>query len=206
MEQLLEFFKITGPWAAVLLGAWIILNIIGEILEKKNKIVPEFMKIRKYFKRKKAEKQEMKNFIRDMKEFTDGIKVHYSPEALQVRNDWMAWVNSRAEIYDASVQELKDLKDDIAQNNVLTLDLYININRHRIIDFASKVANENTLISQEEFNRIFKVYQDYEAVLEQHHMTNGEVDIAYRVIQDAYRERLRDHTFLEDVRGYNTNN
>lgn len=203
MEQLLEFFKITGPWAAVLLGAWIILNIIGEILEKKNKIVPEFMKIRKYFKRKKEEKQEMKNFIRDMKEFTDGIKVHYSPEALQVRNDWMAWVNSRAEIYDASVQELKDLKADITQNNVLTLDLYININRHRIIDFASKVANENILISQEEFNRIFKVYQDYEAVLEQHHMTNGEVDIAYRVIQDAYRERLRDHTFLEDVRGYN---
>lgn len=203
MEQLLEFFKITGPWAAVLLGAWIILNIIGEILEKKNKIVPEFMKIRKYFKRKKEEKQEMKNFIRDMKEFTDGIKVHYSPEALQVRNDWMTWVNNRAEIYDASVQELKDLKDDIAQNNVLTLDLYININRHRIIDFASKVANENILISQEEFNRIFKVYQDYEAVLEQHHMTNGEVDIAYRVIQDAYRERLRDHTFLEDVRGYN---
>lgn len=203
MEQLLEFFKITGPWAAVLLGAWIILNIIGEILEKKNKIVPEFMKIRKYFKRKKEEKQEMKNFIRDMKEFTDGIKVHYSPEALQVRNDWMAWVNSRAEIYDATVQELKDLKADITQNNVLTLDLYININRHRIIDFASKVANEDTLISQEEFNRIFKVYQDYEAVLEQHHMTNGEVDIAYRVIQDAYRERLRDHTFLEDVRGYN---
>lgn len=203
MEQLLEFFKITGPWAAGILGVWLVLNIIGEILEKKNKIVPEFMKIRKYFKRKKEEKQEMKNFIRDMKEFTDGIKVHYSPEALQVRNDWMAWVNSRAEIYDATVQELKDLKADITQNNVLTLDLYININRHRIIDFASKVANENILISQEEFNRIFKVYQDYEAVLEQHHMTNGEVDIAYRVIQDAYRERLRDHTFLEDVRGYN---
>ena len=76
MEQLLEFFKITGPWAAVLLGVWIVLNIIGEILEKKNKIVPEFMKIRKYFKRKKEEKQEMKNFIRDMKEFTEGIKIH----------------------------------------------------------------------------------------------------------------------------------
>ena len=30
MEQLLEFFKITGPWAAGILGTWIILNIIGE--------------------------------------------------------------------------------------------------------------------------------------------------------------------------------
>ena len=83
------------------------------------------------------------------------------------------------------------------------MDLYININRHRILDFASKVANKECLISQEEFNRIFKVYRDYEAVLEKHHMTNGEVDIAHRIIVEAYEERLRDHTFLEDVRGYN---
>lgn len=205
MEQLLEFFKVTGPWAAVILGIWIVLNIIGEICEKKNKIVPEFMKIVTHLKKKKEEKKQIQQFIVDMKEFTEGIKIHYSPEALKKRDDWMDWVNNRADKYDAAVDELKDLKDDIAKNNVLTLDLYININRHRIIDFASKVANEDILISQEEFNRIFKVYRDYEAVLEQHHMTNGEVDIAYRVIQDAYKERLRDHTFLEDIRGYNNN-
>jgi hypothetical protein len=205
MEQLLEFFKITGPWAAGLLGVWLILNIIGEILEKKNKIVPEFMKIRKYFKRKKEEKNEILKFVRDMKVFTDDIKIHYSPESLKRRDDWMDWVNSRADKYDSAVQELKDLKDDISRNNVLTLDLYININRHRIIDFASKVANENILISKEEFNRIFKVYDDYEAVLAQHNMTNGEVDIAIRVIRDAYKDRLRDGTFLENVRGYASN-
>ena len=203
MEQLLEFFKLTGPWAAGILGVWIVLNIIGEICEKKNKIVPEFMKMRKYFQRKKKEKKEIHQFIKDMKAFTDDIKIHYSPEALKKRDKWMDWVNHRADKYDSAVDELKELKEDVVKNNVLTLDLYININRHRIIDFASKVANEDILISQEEFNRIFKVYKDYEAVLEQHHMTNGEVDIAYRVIQDAYKERLRDHTFLEDVRGYN---
>ena len=206
MEQLLEFFKVTGPWAAVLLGAWIILNIIGEILEKKNKIVPEFMKIVTHFKKKKSEREELHQFVRDMKVFTDEIKIHYSPEALKKRNEWMDWVNHRVDKYDSAVNELKELREDMVKNNVLTLDLYININRHRIIDFASKVVNEDILISQEEFNRIFKVYRDYESILEQRNMTNGEVDIAYRVIQDAYKERLRDHTFLEDVRGYNTNN
>lgn len=203
MEQLLEFFKVTGPWAAVILGIWIVLNIIGEICEKKNKIVPEFMKIVTHFKKKKAEKQEIHQFIKDMKVFTDDIKIHYSPEALKKRDEWMDWVNNRADKYDSAVDELKELKEDISKNNVLTLDLYININRHRIIDFASKVANEDTLISQEEFNRIFKVYRDYEAVLEQHHMSNGEVDVAYRVIVEAYEERLREHTFLENIRGYN---
>ena len=128
---------------------------------------------------------------------------HYSEDNIAKRNEWMEWVNSRARIYDQSIAELTEMKQSIADNNKLTLDLYININRNRIIDFASKVANENILISKEEFNRIFKIYQDYEAILEQHHMTNGEVDIAYRIIQESYKERLQDHTFLEDVRGYN---
>ena len=203
MEQLLEFFKITGPWAAGILGTWIILNIIGELIEKTGKIVPEFMKIRKFFARKKEEKKRQEQLLVNVETLLNDVNQHYSEDNIAKRNEWMEWVNSRARIYDQSIAEFMEMKQSIADNNKLTLDLYININRNRIIDFASKVANENVLISKEEFNRIFKIYQDYEAVLKQHHMTNGEVDIAYRVIQESYKERLRDHTFLEDVRGYN---
>lgn len=203
MEQLLEFFKITGPWAAVLLGVWLVLNIIGEICEKKNKIVPEFMKIRKYFQRKRKEKKEKDQLLKDVKILLVDVNSHYNADNIEKRNEWMSWVNSRADVYDASIEELKELKQSIADGNALTLDLYINVNRNRIIDFASKVANENIIMSREEFNRIFKVYREYEEVLEKHNMTNGEVDIAYRVIVEAYKDRLHDHTFLEDVRGYN---
>ena len=203
MEQLLEFFKITGPWAAGILGTWIILNIVGELVEKTGKIVPEFMKVRKFFIRKKEEKKRQKQLLINVETLLNDVNQHYSEDNIAKRNEWMEWVNSRARIYDQSIAEFMEMKQSIADNNKLTLDLYININRNRIIDFASKVANENVLISKEEFNRIFKIYQDYEAVLKQHHMTNGEVDIAYRVIQESYKERLRDHTFLEDVRGYN---
>ena len=203
MEQLLEFFKITGPWAAGILGTWIILNIIGELIEKTGKIVPEFMKIRKFFTRKKEEKKRQKQLLINVETLLNDVNQHYSEDNIAKRNEWMEWVNSRARIYDQSIAELTEMKQSIADNNKLTLDLYININRNRIIDFASKVANENVLISKEEFNRIFKIYQDYEAILEQHHMTNGEVDIAYRIIQESYKERLQDHTFLEDIRGYN---
>lgn len=203
MEQLLEFFKITGPWAAGILGTWIILNIIGELVEKTGKIVPEFMKVRKFFIRKKEEKKRQKQLLINVETLLSEVNQHYSEDNIAKRNEWMEWVNSRARIYDQSIAELTEMKQSIADNNKLTLDLYININRNRIIDFASKVANENVLISKEEFNRIFKIYQDYEAVLKQHHMTNGEVDIAYRIIQESYKERLQDHTFLEDVRGYN---
>lgn len=202
MEQLLEFFKITGPWAAGILGTWLLLNVVGEICEKKNKIVPEFMKIRKYIQRKRQEKKDKEQLLKDVKILLTDVNAHYSADNIAKRNEWMDWVNDRASLYDASVEELKDLKQAIADGNALTLDLYINVNRNRIIDFASKVANENVIMSKEEFNRIFKVYKEYEDVLEKHHMTNGEVDIAYRVIVEAYEERLRDRTFLENVRGY----
>lgn len=203
MEQLLEFFKITGPWAAGLLGAWIVLNVIGELCAIKGKIVPEFMQIRRYFKRKKAEKTEQQRILKNVQLLLDDVNKHYNADNIAQRDAWMAWVNERAKVYDESVAELMELKNAIADASILTLDLYININRNRIIDFASKVANESTLISKEEFNRIFKIYKEYEDVLEKHHMTNGEVDIAHRIIVEAYEERLRDNAFLEDIRGYN---
>ena len=34
-------------------------------------------------------------------------------------------------------------------------------------------------------------------------MTNGEVDIAIRIINESYEEHMRHHSFVEDVRGYN---
>lgn len=203
MEKAVEILKITGPWAAVLLGIWAILNVIGEICTLKGKIVPEFMNIRRYFKRKKAEKTRQQNLIQNVEKLLAEVNEHYSEDNIQKRNKWMEWVNQRAVVYDRSVEDLKNLQLSLIDNNRLTLDLYININRNRIIDFASKVANCTGTISREEFNRIFKIYKEYEEVLEKHHMTNGEVDIAIRVIDEAYKERLIQKAFLEDERGYN---
>ena len=203
MNELLDFLKITGPWAAGLLGGYLLLNVIGEIVEKAGKIVPEFFKIRKFFKRKKEEKQSQKTLIKDVQTLLAEVNAHYSADNIAKRDSWMLWVNERAIVYDESVTELKALKESLELTNKLTLDLYINANRHRILDFASKVANETVVISREEFNRIFKIHKEYHAILEQYNMTNGEVDIAFKVIEEAYEERLKDHSFLEDQRGYN---
>ena len=202
MDQFISFFKITGPWALGIVGAWIVLQLIGEIIELKGKIVPEFFKVRKFFKRRREEKKYQKQLLEEVKTILTDFNNHYSDDNITKRNEWIEWVNERAKIYDESVQDLKDLHKSIADNNALTLDLYININRNRIIDFASKVTNETLLISREEFNRSFKTHKEYEEVLQKHNMTNGEVDIAYRVIVDAYTERMKEHNFLEDVRGY----
>lgn len=163
------------------------------------------MKIRKYFKRKRQEKKQSRMFLQNVQTLLNDFNKHYSADNITKRNEWMQWVNDRAEVYDKSVTELTALKDALAANNELTLDLYINIHRNRIIDFASKVANENCLVSREEFNRIFKTYNEYEDVLKKYNKTNGEVDVAICIIKDSYTEHMKNHSFIEDIRGYSNN-
>lgn len=197
-----EYLNMPTKIGIVIIGLFIVMQIVGELLEFKGKVVPEFIKIRKYFTRKKQEKIQIEQTLQQVKTLLSDVNKHYSADNITKRDEWMQWVNDRALIYDASVAELTAMKNTLASNNELTLDLYININRNRIIDFASKIANENVAVSREEFNRIFKVYNDYEAILEKYNKTNGEVDIAIRIIEESYETHMREHSFIEDVRGY----
>ena len=198
----LEYLNTPTKIGAAIILAFLVMQIIGEILEFKGKIVPEFVKIRKYFIRKNQEKAQINDTLQRVQVLLNDVNQHYSADNITKRDKWMQWVNERAVVYDASVAELTALKDALKSNNELTLDLYININRNRIIDFASKIANENVVVSREEFNRIFKTYKEYEAVLEKHNKTNGEVDIAISIIKDSYTAHMKNHSFIEDMRGY----
>ena len=202
MLSYLEYLNTPARIVAFATAVLLFMNVIGELLEFKGKVVPECIKVRKYFQRKKQERQDTVDTLKEVKQLLSDVNQHYSEDNITKRDAWMCWVNDRAKVYDASVEELTKLKDLLASNNELTIDLYINTNRNRIIDFASKVINENGTFSREEFNRIFKVYNEYEAILEKYNKTNGEVDIAYRIIEEAYENNMLNHSFIEDIRGY----
>ena len=186
----------------IIISLYVAMQIVGEILEFMGKVVPEFMKIRKFFARRNKERKQTNETLQQVRMLLSDVNQHYSEDNITKRNEWMKWVNDRAKVYDASVAELTSLKDTLASNNELTLDLYININRNRIIDFASKIANENNPVSREEFNRIFKTHKEYEDVLKKHKKTNGEVDIAMKIIEESYANHMKNHSFIEDLRGY----
>jgi hypothetical protein len=171
----LEYLNTPTKIGTAIILAFLIMQIIGEVLEFKGKVVPEFLKVRKYFVRKNQEKTRINDTLQEVLVLLNDVNNHYNADNIAKRDQWMQWVNDRAKVYDASVAELTALKDVLASNNELTLDLYININRNRIIDFASKIANSSVVVSREEFNRIFKTYKEYEEVLEKHNKTNGEV-------------------------------
>lgn len=203
----IEFLGLPATIAIALVGFFLILQVVGEVLEFFGKVVPEFVKIRKYFKRKNDEKKDTADTLKKVKTLLEDVNTHYSADNIAKRDSWMCWVNARAITYDNFIQEMstkfENVADSLNANTRMTEDMFIENSRDRIIDFAEKASDNSTILSHEQFRRIFKTYELYEDFLEAHNRTNGEVDIAYQMIQDGYKYRMQQHSFAEDVKGYN---
>lgn len=202
----IEFLNIPMTVAIALVGLFLILQIIGELLEFKGKAVPEFIKVRKYFKRKKDEKEATAQTLKDVQTLLNDVNAHYSADNIAKRDSWMQWVNDRAITYDNFIKEITvkfaDVTDALKDNTKMTEDMFVENSRDRIIDFAEKASDHNVLLSHEQFRRIFRVHECYEQFLEEHNRTNGEIDIAYEMIQDGFKYRMQNHCFAEDINGY----
>lgn len=207
MLNYIEYLKLPTQIAIALVGGILVLNILGEVLELKGKVVPEFMKIRKHIRNKKDEKKETAQTLKEVKKLLNEVNTHYSKDNITKRDSWMQWVNDRAQVYDDSIvainTNLAEVTNALKDNSRLTEEMFIQSSRDRIIDFATKVTNDSIIVSREEFNRIFKVYNRYESFLEERKLTNGEIDVAIHIIRKSYERHMREHTFLEDIQGLN---
>lgn len=202
MIDYVEYINIPTKVAIAVIALFFIMQLVGEFLEFKGKVVPEFVKIRKIFARRKKERlmmQKMEKTLDQVQLTLDDLNRHYSTDNIHMRDEWIKRVNTKLEQYDISMAEL-DRKLD--KNNSDTLSILIDNKRNAIISFASLVIDKNKPVTREQFNRIFKLYQEYEAIIQSNGMKNGEVDIAIRIIREAYENHMRSHTFIEDVRGY----
>ena len=219
IQYLDENLNLPSKIGIILVVVFFILQIIGELLELKGKAVPEFVKIRKYFQRKKKEKQafgqmivlldehqQMVSTLENVNRLLKDIDNHYSKDNITMRDNWMKEVNNHILTSDKKREEqdrlMKELSEKLDKNNADTLSLLIDSKRNAIIDFASKVIDENFPVTREQFHRIIKLYEDYEEIIKNNGLKNGEIDIAIRIIKEAYEKHLKGHTFIEDIRGY----
>lgn len=214
MHNFIEYFSDKIPLAIVafLMVCFGVMQGIGEVLEFKGKIVPEFMKVRKTIARKKREKEAISQMtdllpslqmvpeaLKKTSDLLQSVDIHYSSDNISLRNKWMAGV-------DASIGEIQrwmqEMSAKMDKNNEDTLEIRIENMRDTIIDFASYTGKEENAVTREQFNRVFKLYDKYEDILKANHRTNGEVDIAIRIIQDSYKKHLTERTFVEDMWEY----
>lgn len=202
MLNYIEYLNVPSQIAIALIAVLFVLQLIGEFLNFKGKAVPEIMSIRKYFARKKSERKvirELPNTIQDLKNIVNNIDKHYSADNIAMRDKWVDSVNNKLMTEDKLVRDL-DKKLDEANKDIVSI--LVDNKRDTIIDFASRVSNSSVLVTKEQFNRVFKLYKEYEDLISKNGLTNGEVDIAYRIIVESYEEHLSNHTFIEDTRGW----
>lgn len=57
----LEYLNVPTVIGVVIVALFLVTQIIGELTELAGKTVPEFMKLRKIFKRKREEREALKN-------------------------------------------------------------------------------------------------------------------------------------------------
>lgn len=202
MLNYIEYLNVPSQIAIALIAVLFVLQLIGEFLNFKGKAVPEIMSIRKYFARKKFERKvirELPETIQDLKNIVNNIDKHYNADNISMRDKWVDSVNNKLMLEDKLVREL-DKKLDEANKDIVSI--LVDNKRDTIIDFASRVSNSSVLVTKEQFNRVFKLYKEYKDLISKNGLTNGEVDIAYRIIVESYEEHLSNHTFIEDTRGW----
>ena len=153
MINYIEYLGIPLKIAIVLVAIFFAMQAIGEFLEFKGKVVPEFFKIRKWLTRRKREKAEAAQTLKDVQVLLNDVNGHYSVDNIAKRDGWMQWVNNRAEVYDESIKQLREALTEVVQalkdNTKLTEEMFIQSSRDRIIDFATKTSNENVMVSRE---------------------------------------------------------
>lgn len=202
MLNYIEYLNVPSQIAIALIAVLFVLQLIGEFLNFKGRAVPEIMSIRKYFARKKYERKvirELPDTIQDLKNIVNNIDKHYSADNISMRDKWIDSVNKKLNMEDELVRDLNKKLDEANKDIVSIL---VDNKRNTIIDFASRVSNSSVLVTKEQFNRVFKIYKEYEDLISKNGLTNGEVDIAYRIIVESYEEHLSNHTFIEDTRGW----
>lgn len=202
MLSYIEYLNLPTFAAIVLVALFLVLQLIGEILEVKGRAVPEFVKIRKYFARRRMEREAIKNMpetLKNVQALLDEVNSHYTQDNIMMRDKWIEKVNCKLEQNDELFSELSKKLD---MNREDIIDFIIDNKRSAIINFAYIAADENAFITREQYNRIFKTYKEYEDIIKANNRTNGEIDVAYRIINESYEYRMKTHTFGENLRGY----
>ena len=212
MLGFIEYLGIPISIGVFIVALFFILQIIGALIELKGYVAPGIMNVRKYFARKKREAEMIEKMaafmttyastfdeIKGLKGVLREVNSHYCDDKIKERDEWINTVNrSFEEIY----KQQEDLCKKLDSNNEATLSMLLDNKRSIIMNFASKVVDDSYAATREQFKKAFSTYTEYEQLITKYNKTNGEVDIAIRIITEAYETRLRDHTFIEDARGY----
>ena len=191
----IEFLGIPTTIAISMIILLLILQFIGEIIEFFGKAVPEFFKIRKYFSRKKKEKEETKQALLECQRVLGEFSKYYCDDNIAKRNQWMDSVNNSVQTNDTLIHKLDAKLDKLLDDNE-NFKTQLDQVKHNVLDNeADRLRSElfdcgnrcrrNIRLHPEEWEHIKVVFNKYSNVLKQ----NGSGEAEFNFIRDYYNHQ-----------------
>ena len=191
----IEYLGIPATIAIALVGLFVVCQIIGEISETFGKVVPECLKVRKYFSRKKQEKEENKKMIKECKELLSEFNSHYDEDNITKRDKWMDKVNNSVKNNDQFIQNLDSKLDKLLANNENLQTQLDQVKSNVLENEADRLRSElfdcgnrcrrHIRLHPEEMEHIRVVFNKYSNVLHQ----NGPGEAEFNFITDYYNHQ-----------------
>lgn len=94
-----------------------------------------------------------------------------------------------------SIRHDEMIRNDLKKLTDIFVDKQINDYRWEIINFSNKVAN-NERCNKDSYKHCLSTYEKYEKLLEENNMENGEVEISMEIVNESYKDKLR-NCFVE---------
>lgn len=127
-----------------------------------------------------------------------GLETKWMREKRQNRELLLKTSENLMKLHDRHEKDIdkSDKRDEEIYNNIkkltqMFIDKEIDDMRWEINSFATKVA-EGKPCNKDSFTHCIHIYKKYENILEENNMENGEVEISMEIINDAYKQKLKD--------------
>lgn len=89
-----------------------------------------------------------------------------------------------------SIRHDEMIRSDLKNLTEILVEKQINDYRWEIINFSNRVANGETC-NKDSYRHCFATYEKYEKLLEENEMENGEVEISMEIINESYKQKLK---------------
>ncbi len=85
----------------------------------------------------------------------------------------------------------EEMRKDIKNLTELFVEKQINDYRWEIINLADRISG-GKVVSKECYKHAIATYERYEKIIEDRGLTNGEVEISIQIINDSYKQKLKE--------------
>lgn len=99
------------------------------------------------------------------------------------------WKQRKIDV-EQSIKHDNVLSDGLKKLTDMFIDKSIDDMRYEILDFASSLSS-GRVYSKEQYDHVLNIYEKYEKILVENNLTNGKVNTSMEVIQELYKEKLK---------------